>query len=651
MTASIRSILRPAAAALALALLALPAQARTMFGVTAANALVRFDDATPGSITSVPVSGLQPGETVLGIDFRPLDEQLYALGSTSRLYRIDLATGAATQVGSGTFLIPLQGSSFGFDFNPVVDRVRIVSDANQNLRINPNDGAVVDFDSVTAGVQPDSNLAYAGGDPNSAADPAVVGAGYSNSFAGATTTTLYGIDSGIDRLVIQNPPNNGVLNTVGALGFDTSSVVGFDLLETNVARAALVVGGVTGLYSINLGSGAATLLGTLGAPIRSLAAAPAGYSATLVGNTATFTAGVGQQTLRFISSGGLLRHNRFSLGGSGFASDFDFDPATPGDQTLSASDAAVTVNVLAGGYDDIVSIGDATRPSGLIAANFNINGGIGHDVLEIDDSANASIGRNVTLNPTSVAGLAGGILHGSIETLLISGGGGADGVTVGAAIAATTLRTGGGNDIVVFNSTGSLAGGLLDGGAGTDIADLSFYSAAVTADFATTRTLFLARNSAMQEAGPLSNSDASGNGVFVLDPAQTVLSVQQTYKDVTGTAISGVHFHNAAAGTNGPIVRDLGPDAGPIAPPSGSFATHWRDTDPVASFSGPLTPALVTELLANRIYLNIHTTPNFPSGELRGQLINQGAVGVLSGTGGVRGFEILDLSLFKDGFE
>ena len=88
-----------------------------------------------------------------------------------------------------------------------------------------------------------------------------------------------------------------------------------------------------------------------------------------------------------------------------------------------------------------------------------------------------------------------------------------------------------------------------------------------------------------------------------------------------------------------------------LSRPSGSFTATWSSTDPVSGASGPLTPALVAELLADRIYLNIHTLPNFPSGELRGQLVNQGSVGLLSGTGGVRNVEVVDRSLFYSGFE
>jgi len=227
----------------------------TFYGVTAANGLVRFSSATPGTLDStIAITGLQAAETVLGIDVRPATLQLYILGSTGRLYTLDPGTGVATQVGTGTFA--LSGTSFGFDFNPVPDRIRVTSDADQNLRLNPDTGTIAATDTT---------LAYATGDTNAGQNPNVVGSAYTNNFAGATTTTLYDIDSARDILVTQNPPNNGTLNTVGALGVDTSDVVGFDIVNpSGVAYAALRVGGNSQLYTINLTTGAATLVGNLG---------------------------------------------------------------------------------------------------------------------------------------------------------------------------------------------------------------------------------------------------------------------------------------------------------------------------------------------------------------------------------------------------
>jgi len=238
--------------------------ASAIFGVTTTNGLVSFDSATPGTVSSIGlIGGLQTGETILGIDFRPATGGLYAIGSTSRLYLINTATAAATQVGSaGAFT--LSGTSFGFDFNPTVDRIRVTGNTGQNLRLNPNDGTLTAADTA---------LAYAAGDPNFGMTPRIVGSAYTNNFAGAATTTLYDIDSNLDRLATQNPPNNGTLNTIGAgLGFNTSDLVGFDILtvgSTDFAFASMTApaGSASQLFTINLTTGVATLVGTIGSQI------------------------------------------------------------------------------------------------------------------------------------------------------------------------------------------------------------------------------------------------------------------------------------------------------------------------------------------------------------------------------------------------
>ena len=239
------------------AMVSAPASAEILTSLTTSGNLVKFDSATPGTInSSVAITGLQAGESILGFDYRPATGGLYAIGSTSRLYLINATTGAATQIGSaGAFT--LNGTSFGIDFNPTVDRIRITSNTGQNLRINPNDG------TLTA---TDTPLAYAVGDPNAGAAARVVGSAYTNNFAGAVTTTLYNIDSNLDILAIQNPPNAGVLNTVGSLGFNTSDLVGFDISGSQTAYALLTgpASPFSQLYTINLSTGAATLIGTVG---------------------------------------------------------------------------------------------------------------------------------------------------------------------------------------------------------------------------------------------------------------------------------------------------------------------------------------------------------------------------------------------------
>jgi hypothetical protein len=237
-----------------------------IYGLTISGQLVTFAPGAPDSLlSSVNITGLSPGDVPVAIDFRPLTEDLYMLVSSGRIFRVDTDTGAATAVGSG-FTTGLSGTDFGFDFNPTVDRIRVVSDNAQNLRVHPDTGAVVSVDG---------NLHYATGDPNQGVGPNVVGSAYANNFPGATTTTLFGIDSGEDVLVIQSPPNDGTLNTVGGLGVDTTGVVGFDIeTGTGIAYAAMQLEGsfFSSLYTVDLGSGLVTLVGSINsAPLIGLA--------------------------------------------------------------------------------------------------------------------------------------------------------------------------------------------------------------------------------------------------------------------------------------------------------------------------------------------------------------------------------------------
>jgi hypothetical protein len=227
-------------------------------GLTSNNRLVRFSSTALTPTGSIPLSGLAAGESLLGIDFRPATGQLYGLGSSNRLYTIDPATGAATAVTTTTFAIPLNGTNFGFDFNPQVDRIRVVSDAGQNLRLNPITGGVVDGDPNTPGIQPDGAL--------NGATTSVVAAAYTNNFSGTVATTLYNIDAASDQLFIQNPPNAGTQVLVGPLGIDVSAVAGFDITGDAFAYAALVPTGSNSasLYRIDLSTGRATALGPIG---------------------------------------------------------------------------------------------------------------------------------------------------------------------------------------------------------------------------------------------------------------------------------------------------------------------------------------------------------------------------------------------------
>lgn len=249
----------------------------TIYAVTTADRLVRFNSANPCVVTTPQkISGLQSNEQVMGIDFRPANGVLYALGSSSRIYTINLTTAVATAVGAASFSPALEGTAFGFDFNPVVDLMRVVSNTGQNLRVSPVTGAVVGVDV---------RLAYSGGDVNFGVSPMVAGAAYTNPDTNpATGTTLYDIDVDLHVLATQTPANSGALQTVGALGVRANDLLAFDIATMNmmnVGYAAMkLAGGGNGracgnstLVLIDLATGGATDVDAIGTaqPITGLA--------------------------------------------------------------------------------------------------------------------------------------------------------------------------------------------------------------------------------------------------------------------------------------------------------------------------------------------------------------------------------------------
>lgn len=222
----------------------------TILALTEQNALLRIDSAKPSTIlATTPITGLQSGESVVGIDVRPVTAQLYGLSGSGRLYTIDPGTGAATLVAALTAdptdltnpFTALSGTDFGIDFNPVADRLRVVSNAGQNLRIKPDSGLVTT----------DAPLFYTPGTPHGgptppAEAPFIVDIAYTNNMPGATSTTLYDLDSagndptGIRHILVkQDPPNSGALTKVAPFGKEGAIPVGFDIAPSGTAFIAV----------------------------------------------------------------------------------------------------------------------------------------------------------------------------------------------------------------------------------------------------------------------------------------------------------------------------------------------------------------------------------------------------------------------------
>ena len=241
-----------------------PSPGQTIYAVDLANQFALFHSASPGTVDRyLPITGLLTGDRIVGIDFRAVDGKLYGVGIDSRVYIVDTVTAVASPVGA-TFTPALDGDHFGVVLDPATDRIRIQSaESEQNLRLDPATGQVTNVDAV---------LAYAFGDPNEASTPAIAATAVTTGAAAAT----YGIDWLLDEFVVMSDPNNGGVTTVGSTGVFTAACVALDVGANGVVYASMTIGGVNNLYTMNVSTGAATLLGpiSLVPSIQSIAIAP-----------------------------------------------------------------------------------------------------------------------------------------------------------------------------------------------------------------------------------------------------------------------------------------------------------------------------------------------------------------------------------------
>jgi hypothetical protein len=379
------------------------AQPGDVFVLTASNKLVSFDIGTPGTVrSSVAVTGLQSGENLLGIDFRPADGQLYGVGSTGRLYTLNGTTGAATlkstlAADAADTTLPftaLAGSDFGVDFNPVADRLRIVSNTGQSLRINVDTGATTTDGAINGG----------------AANTAVNAAAYTNSFAGTASTTLFVIDAANGTLYTQNPPNNGTLTAPVALGLVATNVAGFDIdARNNTGYAVMTVGGARNLYTLNLAAttAPATLVGALGVSeeLRGLALrtpnAPMAYGLTDDARIVTFKVATPNTIDANVAVSGLAAGERL-LG-------FDVRPKDGLLYGISSTGRIVTIDPATGAATVKATLAadtaDTTAPyTAVTGASFAVDFNPVADRLRVIGSTGQSLRINVDTGATTTDG-------------------------------------------------------------------------------------------------------------------------------------------------------------------------------------------------------------------------------------------------------
>lgn len=186
------------------------------FGITADGTLMAaFWAHTPDTLNWVRrPSGLVGDTTLIGLDCRVQDGKLYVVGNRGGIYTVtvDNATGTVSLTKVSQLSVALNGTTFGVDFNPAADRLRVVSDFGQNLRHNLADHTTaVDTVLTSNGV---TAVAYT-----------------NNDLDAGTATTLFDINTLTDQVVIQSPANTGQLAPTGSLGFDVGLSAGFDIFS------------------------------------------------------------------------------------------------------------------------------------------------------------------------------------------------------------------------------------------------------------------------------------------------------------------------------------------------------------------------------------------------------------------------------------
>lgn len=235
----------------------------TIFGLGGSRLLIFKADNPQVILRSIPISGLtDTTERIMDIDVRPATGGLVGRSNQGRLYLINPLSGFALLVGNGN-QVPTNSVLAGYDFDPTTDQIRVITNTGENLTINPT------FASL---IRTDPAVAFRSGDVNQNAPARVTGLAYSNNILFGGSTVLFGIDSGRNVLVRvgTSSPSDGQLSTIGHLGRRVGSRIGFDIVTlsdgTDVAYAALQRPRqpFSGFYTINLTTGAATLIGTVG---------------------------------------------------------------------------------------------------------------------------------------------------------------------------------------------------------------------------------------------------------------------------------------------------------------------------------------------------------------------------------------------------
>jgi hypothetical protein len=226
------------------------AEAGWIIGLVEGKSIVTIDPSTRKVTNKADIKGAGP---ILGIDVRPADGMIYGLAGDGTIVTLDPKTGQATPK-SKLSESWKAGVTTTFDFNPVADRLRLMSSEGVSFRINVDDGKVT----------VDGSHKFKDGDVNAGKTPKVVAGAYSNSLKDKPkATTLYNIDATTGSLVTQAPPNDGVLNTIGPLGVAIAGPVAFNIVASAEDKNDAWLAAAGTLYAVDLKSGKASAVGKI----------------------------------------------------------------------------------------------------------------------------------------------------------------------------------------------------------------------------------------------------------------------------------------------------------------------------------------------------------------------------------------------------
>ena len=225
------------------------ADAASLAGLMDGKSIVWIDTGQKKVTGTVTLDG---GASLVGMDVRPSDGKLYGVTPEGVIVTVDVKTGKWEKKSQLSEKLPA-GATVSVDFNPVADRMRIITSTGMSLRVNVDDGKAT----------VDGSLKYAESDVNKGKTPNVMAAGYTNSVAGTKETALYDIDVSTGMLLKQAPPNDGIVSGVGKLGVALDGPIAFDIATDGKGGNVgwLLAGG--NLHSVDLATGAAKSMGAI----------------------------------------------------------------------------------------------------------------------------------------------------------------------------------------------------------------------------------------------------------------------------------------------------------------------------------------------------------------------------------------------------